>query len=273
MKLLKDPFIHFLILGLLVFIANGVFNRGDREEEIIITQDDISRLQSLYKQNWNRAPDSTTLNRLIDDFIDSEILYREALRLNLDHNDEIVKRRLRQKFEFLAQDLADLNDPDESALKDYYDAQIDQYKSEKTITFFHYYFNPDRQENPVDQANLLLRQLEAMIPEPSSDYGDPIHINSFQDKRSKWMVSRDFGMEFANTLFLNDQPGWSGPIRSGLGIHIVYISEVIQERTLSLEEVSDQVLSDWKLANREAVNANILDNLRKKYTVIRSYEK
>ena len=98
-KILKEPLFHFVMIGFLIFLIHGFLNQGQSgENEIVVTPDDIHRLKTLYAQNWNREPDKETLYKLIDQYVNNEIYYQEALKLNLDHNDEIIKRRLKQKI-------------------------------------------------------------------------------------------------------------------------------------------------------------------------------
>ena len=270
MKILKEPFLHFLGIGLLIFLINSILSTDvPDEDKIIITTDDATRLSNLYKQNWNKEPDSLVLENLIQDYIISEVLYREALSLNLDHNDEIIKRRLRQKYEFLAEDLADLSGPSQDDLIEYYNENKDKYFASKSFTFFQFYINPDIHASPGLRANSLYSEIKNKLPSETSDFGDTFFLDHFHNEKNKVDVAKEFGIEFSEALFDNDKQGWTEPIRSGYGYHIVYIDEIKERVLIDFEDVEEKVIQDWKSDNRALVQRQLLKDLQEKYTVLR----
>ena len=121
-KIIEEPLVHFLLLGGLIFVLYGFLNKNSENpagNTIIIQDSDVLRLTKAYQQSWNKTPDAATLKDLIDNEVESEMLYREALRLNLDHNDEIIRRRLKQKYEFLVKDLSISSPPTDAELKQF----------------------------------------------------------------------------------------------------------------------------------------------------------
>jgi len=80
----------------------------------------------------------------VEQKVRSEVLYREALALGLDKNDEIVKRRMAQKMQFLAEDVAAAQEPTTADLKAWYSTQTDKFAMPKRVSFRHLYFSPDR---------------------------------------------------------------------------------------------------------------------------------
>lgn len=266
----KEPLFYFLLIGLGIFVIDHFFNRADASiDEIIITDDDVSRLSQFYKKNWNEDPSPETIEKLIAEYVDSEIYYKEALKLNLDHNDEIIKRRLRQKYEFVAQDLADTQDPSEEDLQAFYKEHIEDYRSEPQITFYQYYINSDLHKDDVGVAQKLYQKLRSKQPSEIEKSGDAFHIVTFQDSKELSEVTRVFGSEFAASLFSTTKTGWQEPMRSGFGMHVVHVTERISSKEVPLEEIIDEVKIDWKTSNRQYFSDALTDAIRKNYKIIR----
>ena len=273
MKFLKEPFVQFLLIGLAIFIVDHFVNRTEAgPNEIIITKDDVRRLQLTYEQNWNRIPDSATTKVLIQEFIDSEILYQEALKLQLDHNDEIVKRRLRQKYEFIAQDLASLSDPSEEDLKNYYKNNLENYLSPALYTFAQVYVNPDKRQRPERDASIIYEQIKGLSPDDAQSKGDDSYLPYQHESINIQRVQRDFGSRFAASLLEATLKEWSAPFQSGIGWHMIYLEEIEKEGQIPFDDVVDEVVKDWKADNEGMFMSVLLERLRGQYKIVQDYE-
>jgi hypothetical protein len=106
-KWLREPLLHFLLIGAALFLLYGYQNDGyvDQGNRIVISKSDINRLVMLWEKKWQRSPTRVELEGLIEQQIQEEVLYREALAMGLDLNDGVVRRRLAQKVEFISYDL------------------------------------------------------------------------------------------------------------------------------------------------------------------------
>src|SRR5579872_6833062 len=113
MKLFREPLFHFLVLGAVIFVAHGLITRHktDKPGEIVVTQGAVENLVTGFTRTWQRPPTEGELQGLVRDYIREEAAYRAALAAGLDRDDMIVRRRLRQKLEFLADDLATRTEP------------------------------------------------------------------------------------------------------------------------------------------------------------------
>ena len=118
-KLLREPLVHFLVAGAILFVFYGYKGRNDKPDDARITVGpaQIQRIQAAWEKQWRRLPTDEELQKLIEQFIQEEVLYREALALGLENDDTIVRRRLAQKMKFLIQDIADQRQPTEGELK------------------------------------------------------------------------------------------------------------------------------------------------------------
>jgi len=146
-KLLQSPFLHFMAIGLAIFLIYGWINQGANHPEgfdIYISEDHQLQIAWAHQRNFGELPDQATMDRLIAAEVQSEIFYREALRLRLDENDEIIRRRLKQKYAFLKKDNADIEVPTDEELKEFFNLHKDNYRSPGKYSFDHYYFSPDK---------------------------------------------------------------------------------------------------------------------------------
>ena len=139
----KEPLLHFILIGILLFTIHSLTNTNSFNSgtTILIDDDDVNRLITQYKQVWNEDPSNATIKKLIEEYINSEMIYNEALSMNLDHNDEIIKRRLKQKYEFLVSDLATIYEPKEEELEEFYLSNKDKFQSDKSFSFSQYYLH------------------------------------------------------------------------------------------------------------------------------------
>ena len=155
-KILKEPLLHFLLIGAVLFLVYNLVNTEQKENEIIIDDNLINELAAKWELMRNRQPNLQELKSLVASFIEQEILYREALAMNLDHNDEIVKRRLAQKMEFISDELAEVLQPTEEMLKEYYEKNIENYTKPSVFTFKQVYFSQDKRTSAVEDAKRIL---------------------------------------------------------------------------------------------------------------------
>ena len=272
-KLLHEPLFHFLLLGAILFGAYAVLDDGDDAAEagvITIAEGDVDWLIAAWSRQWRRPPTETELRGLIDDRVREEVLYREALAMGLDRDDQIVRRRLAQKMEFLTEDLALMVEPTDSALKLYFEQEADRYRIPEARAFTHIYFSTDdRGEAAVDAARTALAALQSTSTtiEQAPELGDRFLLPSSYTIRSEERVARDFGREFAAGLFAAGPGEWSGPIVSPYGIHLVRVTEWAAATMPPYEGVMDRVRTDFDAARRAEGNEAVYQALLGRYDV------
>jgi len=248
-------------------------NKGidsDESYDIHIDESDINRLVTTYKMSWNSAPDSSTLLKLIDEEIKAEIYYREAKRLNLQHNDEIIRRRLRQKYEFLVKDVSDAVEPNTEELENFYSGNMSYYTEPKKISFRHIYFKNQRNLNQKTQLKNILAKLKALDSNDKSNIqkGDSFHINEFQKERSRQDLSESFGGQFSESLMNVEKEGWMNDIIvSGFGLHLVRIDSIIKPKPTPYENIKTRLIQDWKDNESAKYNDLLFQALKDKYEV------
>ena len=160
----KSPLLHFMVLGVLVFLLYSFFaSRQPREsEEIVVSAQQIELLASMWQKQWRRPPTQQELDGLIQSYIREEVLYRQALSMGLDRDDTVIRRRLAQKIEFLAQDLAAQVEPTDQELRNYFVENPEKFEVPPRITFQHVYINLDQRGDSAEtEAELILSELRA----------------------------------------------------------------------------------------------------------------
>ena len=271
-KLLREPLVHFLLAGGALFLLYGALgNNDDRDYTIVVNDSDIEMLINRWETQWKRFPTENELQFLFDKFLEEEVYYREALNMSLDHNDEIIRRRMAQKMEFLTKDLAEMSQPDDEALRAYYQTNIDRYMLSPIVTLAQIYFSNDGRDDPLGDAQSILEEVRERKPDPGlfDEIGDQISLPTYFEESNRAHLLRMMGDKFTDVIMQCDTPGWLGsPVESGYGIHIVYVFEIIPARTMEFEEVSQEVLQDFKYKLSQEYNTSMFKNLVEKYDVV-----
>jgi hypothetical protein len=144
MRIIREPLFHFLVLGAAIFAVHGLITRHqtDKPGEIVVTQAAVENLITGFTRTWQRPPTADELQALVRDYIREEGAYREALALGLDRDDMIVRRRLRQKLEFVSDGLATRTEPSDAELQSFLQAHKESFQTEPLFSFQQIYFNP-----------------------------------------------------------------------------------------------------------------------------------
>jgi peptidyl-prolyl cis-trans isomerase C len=265
--LLHDPFLHFLLLGALIFAGARAFQPALAEQRITVRPD---RLAETFARQYGRYPGETELSELIDRYLREEIYFREGLALGLQQDDEIVRRRVVQKYEFLQQDTTLIPEPAAAALRAYFDAHRSAYATEERVSFTHVYFRSDGNDeaSSLARAELARLQLSAARAERAPQVGDAFpELYDYSDLSAAGL-SRLFGRYPIVTATLQAPIGeWSGPHRSGYGWHLVLVTHRSPAKTPAFDEVRDAVRDDFVAAERERRAAEALEKLRRKYVI------
>jgi len=270
-RLLREPLLHFLLIGAALFVLYGLLNRGQSgaPREIVISEARVEALAENFATVWMRPPTAVELKGLIDDYVAEEVYYREAVAMGLDQDDTVIRRRLRQKMEFISEDVAAATEPTEAQLQAYLEQHADKFALPATLTFQQVYLSPERRREAVRaDAEKLLAELQAgRGPADPTEAGDATLLPATMEAASPQVIVNTFGEEFARQIDEAAVGQWSGPIESGFGLHLVKVSERVAGSAPSLAEIRPIVLREWQSEQRRALNESFLDTLRSKYEV------
>ena len=261
-RVFNDPLWLFLLFGSLLFVIAAT---QEDERVIRVTEGDIQRIEEQWQQQMRRDPTPAERASLINQFIRDEAYYQEALALQLDAGDTIVKRRLIQKLSFLTEDLVGTSAPDEATLRAFHAKHQDDYRTPEQFSFSHIYFSADRPvESPDQRADLLAAKA---VEDPTLE-GDPFMLQRKYARRSAREIGDLFGRAFAKNLAaLSVQERWQGPLRSAFGWHAVQLMDREPASPLAFEQVREKVVIDWKQQQRKKANDAYLENLLATYRI------
>jgi PPIC-type PPIASE domain len=270
-KFLRDPLFHFLLIGAALFLAYRLTARpgnGSAPGKIVVTQAQIEHFVTAYATTFQRPPTDEELKGLVDDWVREEIAVREATALKLGQGDTVIRRRLRQKFEFVSEDIAKQVEPTDADLEAYLKAHPDKFASEPSSTFIQIYFNPDKHgKNLARDAAQLLARLQAGERVDPSRLGDVSLLQQSFIAIPASEVEKQFGASFAKAVTGLALGLWQGPIPSGYGVHLVKITERFEGQPPALSKVRDTVRRDWFDARRLEMSDELYRELLKSYTV------
>ena len=272
-RLVREPLLQFLALGLLLFVAYRARNPalGLAPGRIELTTDDVRKIGLAWIAQGRPAPTPEEMQALIDVRVREEILYREALALGLDKDDTIVRRRMAQKMEFLFEDVAALGEPTSDQLEAWFRQRAARFSLPARVTFRHRYFSPDRRgAHARDDATGALASLtgKPMDASEATAAGDPFMFQDYYGDRTPEDVAKTFGPGFARALFALAPGAWAGPIESGYGWHLVWVDALMPARVPALEEVAADVKTAWIEERRAEVRQKAFETMRARYEVV-----
>lgn len=263
-RVLREPLVHFLVLGAGLFLLSGLASGPDApaEDQIVVTAGKIENLVEVFSKVRQRPPSAAELEGMIEDHILEEVLYREAKAMGLDDNDTIIRRRLRQKMEFLVDDFA-AQEPDDEELLTLLAASPERFRRESTISFEHVFFR----EGAEQEAATLLAELEAGADIAVSTAGHRLPLPSVFDDSPEREISTLFGAPFKDALWALDTGAWTGPVPSPFGLHLVLVSERVEGHLPALDEIREKVAREWLSARRRTAQKAFFEQLRSRYAI------
>jgi peptidyl-prolyl cis-trans isomerase C len=269
-RILREPLLHFFLIGAALFGVHAWLKSrrppADHGATIAVTGDVIARLKAGYERQFNQSPDEVELRGLVAAHIREEILSREALALRLERDDTIVRRRLAQKMEFLAEDLVTGVAPEAAALNNYFATNAARYARPARVSFRHVYFSREKRGAAGEAA---AREALAALNQGAGDttMGDGfLHGFEFAEREPDDIVAL-FGAEFARQLGALPTNAWSGPVASSYGLHLVRVASRSEPRPVKLDEVREAVARDFNDQRRRAANEEVFQRLKQRYQI------
>ncbi|MGA9902184.1 MAG: peptidyl-prolyl cis-trans isomerase [Terriglobales bacterium] len=267
----REPLLHFLLLGVVIFVAYSLVSKHTSSEpgKIVVTQGQLASMWEGFIRTRQREPNREEWEGLIRQRVREEVYYREALALGLDKDDTIIRRSLQQKMEFVSDDVAAQAKPTDDDLNTYLQRHADSFRVEQKVTFRQVFLNPDKHgKNLARDAAQLLAQLNQKGGNADiSTLGDTIMLEQKYEALPAAEVGRIFGDKFATALAGLPIGQWQGPVESAYGAHIVFVSEHVGGRVPALAEVHDAVRRDWEEASRLEAKDRFYRELLKHYKV------
>ncbi len=259
----------------MLFAVYAYTDRGrggvESSKQIRLTFDDLAQMALLFQAQWRRDPTAEELSRLVDSKVQEEVLYREGLAMGLDKDDTIVKRRMAQKMQFLAEDVAAAREPTTAELASWYEQNRDQFQQPPRVSFRHLYFSPDRRgARAHEDAASALAKLSGQ-PEDSkvaTSLADPFMFQEYYRERAPEFLGKEFGPRFALAVAKLPPGSWQGPVESGFGWHLVFVDTLVPGRIPPFEEIEGDVKTAWLAEAKARAWEKAYKDMRAKYTVL-----
>lgn len=267
--IVREPLAQFFMLALLLFGANHLIRGSESSQSgeiITISRGRVQQVADSYRLLAGRPPDRSELQALVHDFVDEEIAYREAVAMGLDADDTIVRRRMRQKLEFLAEDAEPIEEPTDAQLIALLSQGARDYRLPERISFRQVLLNHDTQgPRAYAQAQVMLEKL--LSGADPTQVGDASMLPSVVAPTSQQGVALLFGDTFAAALFAHRGEHWFGPLTSPLGAHVVRVLAREPARDPAFEEIRHRLRNDWIETRRKTTRESFLAGLRDRYEI------
>ena len=272
MRLLREPLLHFAVGGAILFAGYAWLNperaNPTGPDPVQIGEGEVRWLKETWANQWLRGPSTEELQGLVADLVTEELLAREAREMGLDDHDTIVRRRLAQKLKFIVEDTSRLVEPTEEELRQFYEANAARFHTRATVTFTQIFFSPAQRKDATSDANAALIELKsAGRSDRAGSIGDRLLLDlEFQDADEQ-SVSSMFGPDFAGAVFALQQGVWSGPLKSGYGVHLVSVAHLTAAKQRPFADARSAVLQEWRREKEKIANREYLARLREKHGV------
>lgn len=260
----REPLLHFLLIGLALFLLYGRVSPGDsNSHRIVVGQSELDDMVRQYQSTWTRAPTPSETRQLIDTYIHDEIAYREGLSMGLDKDDAVIKRRVRQKYELIAEE-DERSGATDADLAAYLKAHPEEFRRPAIVSFDQVYFDPTI---TTPQAVSAVKAALQTGADPTT-LGQPSMLPRYIVKSNLDLVARDFGDNFAKGIAVAPVGAWAGPIVSGIGVHLVRVRQRAPAVLPPLGQIRAAVEREWESDRRRRSNLDDYLKARAGYDVI-----
>ena len=268
-KLSREPLVHFILLGALLFAGHLLWQRHvtKADHTIIVTAEEMERQALIFAGENRRQPTDEDLKALLFAHVEEQALMREAERIGLGEDDTIIRRRLAQKMRFIIEEVEAPALPAEAELKSWFEANMDKFVSAETRSFSHVYLSP---EEHGDNLNAATQNILSKLENENEDWnalGDPFMLKRGFKSLNALELTRLFGPTFSKGLFELEGNKWQGPIESAFGLHLIRIDNIADKIIPRFEDVRDDVETAWQEDARRSANQAALKELIQKYKV------
>lgn len=267
-RLWREPLVHFLLIGAVLFLLFGLGQGAavKTPNRIVVDAGQVEQLRAQFARTWLRPPTEDELIGLVRERVRDEVYYREALAMGLEQDDPQIRRRLRQKLEFILEDLSAEPPPGDEVLGAFLRQHTEKFAVEPQISFRQVYLNPSKHADLAADAKAMLGRLNSGAAPDA--IGDPTMTPDTYTRATTFEINRSFGEAFARELLQLPQGAWTGPVLSGLGAHLVFVSERVPGRLPELSEVRKEVEGAYLAQRRQALRDANYKKLLARYQVV-----
>jgi len=266
-KIFKEPLLHFLLLGMLLYMASVVFSNDNQQGEITVSEGKIKQLTTLYKKTWQRSPTQQELDEIVQEYILEQAAYIEGVNLGLDKNDIVITRRVRQKLDFIAEESQVRAKATDEVLTAYLNENEDKFKLESSLSFKQVYLATKDHDDVTLAANSVLKSLQHSPSQDITQLGERYIFKAKYNQQNLTKLRSTFGAEFSQNLDSAELRTWFGPVKSSYGLHLVYIEEKTAGKLPVLSQIRSSVVREWEHDIRKESKEQYYHALLKRFDV------
>jgi len=270
-----QTFAHIFALGLLLALAlvlvRGAPGETDDTSRVVFTEADIAQVRAMIVRTWRRQPTAVELRKSFEQYIRDEILYREAIALNLDRADPTVRMAMVRKITMMGTAQAEAAELMDEEIQAYFTLRMERYRIPARVNLMQVFFSKDsRGERVRADAEKLLASLKQREPEPHelAGQGDPSLFANVYTDMSEQDLDRAFGGTFGAAVLTLSPGEWSDPVESGYGLHLVKVTHREESRIPELAEVIDRLITDIRYENRKAAEDQFYAEIVPRYQIL-----
>lgn len=264
--LIREPLLHFILIGLSLFVLYGLVSPGDSASRTItVSQGQVDELRRQYSALWGVPPTAAQLTALIEAQVRDEVLYREGMAQGLGSDDPVIKRRIRQKVEVMAEEEGSDEAPTDAVLDAYLQSHRAKFVTPGKLSFEQIYFNPQGPDTPESVAAARAKLAAGALP---GSFGQPTMLPARVTTTDADLVARDFGADFAAAVAKLPVGQWSGPIGSGVGVHLVRLMALQPPAVPPLADIRPAVTREWENDRRVAASEASYKRARARYDIV-----
>jgi len=275
-KWTAQPVVQFMGIGLVMFLVNTYILQADsskdeNEYSVFLTVGEVKSMEEIWLSKWQRPPTEPEMQGMINQRVEEAILFREAVKIGLDKNDDIIRQRMSQKLEFLSNDLIKPDSATAEEVKWYFDENIEKYTTPANITIMQLFVNPKIHGDLLEkEVSSRLKKLNVMDVSSSeiSKYGDQFSLQTYYPDKSQLELAKLYGSAFATNIFELETDKWAGPVNSQYGVHLVYVMHKNPAVIPEFKTVKKLVTEDLQRKEQEKLNNLYIDGILSRYKVI-----
>lgn len=268
---LREPMLHFVLLGASLFALysfTGDNEDGMENSQIVVSQGKIEHLATLFGRTWQRPPTRAELEGLVNDYVREEVAYREGIAIGLDRNDTIIRRRIRQKLDFVADDFASQLQATDEELQKYLEQHADDFRVAARLTFQQVFFDPSKHSDDLnEEVGDLVSTLRDDASIDAREQGDRTLLEFRYEDVSEQEIANMFGVQFAEAVAKLDEGRWEGPVESAFGVHAVLVESSRPGKVPDLDSAREEVRREWEHVRRQELTEEFYRGLLEKYEV------
>jgi hypothetical protein len=259
-KIIREPLVHFALVGAALFVLYGLVNDSSSagaDNRIVVSAGRVEQVVAIFHKTWQRPPTAEELKNLIDDYVLEEIYFRQAVAMGIDRNDSVIRRRLRQKYEFLTDDMASALSPTDAQLAAYIEANQQTFREDASYTFSQVFLDPKETNNDRVVSDTLAK-LRSGEMRPQGFGLLPVDFEAAPAR----IIDRTFGSGFSQSLDELESGQWTGPVASGFGAHLILLQERVPGFVPELADIRPIAEREWanekRIQSRDAINQQLL---------------